>query len=170
MDGGAGDDDLKGGSEGGSDGDSDNGADLGADILLGGSGDDKLDGGKGADLLIGGLGADDIKGGGKGKKGDPGDILISGWTAHDSDYTALHAILHDSWISRWSVGDDYDEIVDDLVANWLRPGQAFDDGVKDKLYGNNKTRDLFCADQDGEDADDDKLKGDKNDRVIEIDP
>jgi len=171
LDGGAGDDDLKGGSDGGSDGDSDSGA----DILLGGAGNDKLDGGEGSDLLIGGMGADTIKGGGMGKKNDPGDILIGGWTTYDDDLStelpdpdvaALRSIL-----ARWDDGDDYDQIVDDLALGLLRPGvHVFDDGAKDKLYGNNKLRDLFFADQDGDDGDDDKLKGDKTDRVIQIDP
>jgi hypothetical protein len=155
----AGEDDLKGGSDGG------------ADIVLSGAGNDKLDGGKGPDLLIGGTGADKIKGESKGKKNDPGDILISGWTTHDSDPEALRAILHNLWILRWHAGDDYDEIVDDLEAGLLLPGvHVFDDGVKDRLHGGHKIRDLFFADQDGDDGDDDKLKGDKSDRVIEIDP
>jgi hypothetical protein len=167
LDGGDGDDHLKGDS-GCSDGGRDGRADLNADILLGGSGNDNLDGGGGSDLLIGGAGADDIKGGSKSKKSDLGDILIGDWTSHDSSPAALRAILS-QWTSDLEAGLDYDEIVDNLVAGWLRPDQIFDDGVKDKLYGSNKARDLFFADQDWKDGDDDKLKGDKHDRVIEID-
>ena len=178
LDGGDGNDHLKGDS-GGSDGGhdhhhgSDGGSDDAADILLGGTGNDKLDGGRGSDLLIGGAGADDIKGGkSKHKKNNPGDILIGGSTAYDSDRATLHTILHDEWISRWELGNDYEAIVDDLSSGsgLLRPGKVFSDDAKDKLDGDSKTRDLFFADQDGENGDDDKLKGDRGDRVIEIDP
>ena len=167
--GGAGDDDLKSGSDGGSDGAGDN-------ILVGGDGDDKLRGGKGFDLLIGGLGADKIEGGSHGHNhghghggGDAGgDILIAGWTVYDDDRAALRSILGD-WTAGWTAGLPYDDIVDDLVDDWLTPGETvFDDGVKDKVEGSNKARDLFFADLDKADGDDDKLKGNKKDTVIDL--
>ena len=154
LDGGPGDDDLK--------------ADDGNDVLIGGDGDDKLNGGKGMDLLIGGLGADDIKGGSDGGTDGGGDILIAGLTRYDNNVSALRSIL-DQWISDWNTGQPYDQIVDDLVAAWLTPGEdVFEDGVTDKLDASNKARDLFFADLDEMDEDDDKVKGDKNDRVIEL--
>ena len=159
--GGAGDDDLKGGSDAGSDGGGD-------DILVGGDGDDKLHGGKGFDLLIGGRGADDIKSGSDGGSDGGGDILIAGWTVHDDDQAALRSILG-VWTDGWTAGTPYNDIVDDLVGNWLTPGEdVFDDGVEDKVKGSNKARDLFFADLDGADGDDDKLKGNKGDTVIDL--
>ena len=159
MLGGGGDDDLKGGSDGGSDGGGD-------DVLSGGDGDDKLHGGKGMDILIGGLGADNLKGGGG--TGDPGSVLIGGKTVYDDDPVALRGIL-DQWAGDWVAGAAYDDIVDDLVAVWLTPGtDVFDDGVEDKMDGDKKTRDLFFADMDGILGDDDKLKGEEDDRVIDL--
>lgn len=164
LDGGKGDDDLNGGS-----GKDDLKGSDGNDVLVGGDGDDKLDGGKGQNLLIGGLGKDDIKGDASSAKDAGGDILIGGWTSHDNDRATLRSILDNAWVSRFAAGDDYDDIVDDLVNDSFSPGTSvFDDGVKDKLHGSNKAHDLFFADIDKNDADDDDLKGDKGDRIIDL--
>ena len=97
-------------------------------------------------------------------------MLDPSTAAWDPDVDALRSILHDQWIARWNAGDDYNQIVDDLATGLLQPGlHVFDDGIRDKLYGSKKVRDLFFADRDGADGDDDRLKGDKNDRVIELD-
>jgi Ca2+-binding RTX toxin-like protein len=142
----------------------------GPDTILGGDGNDELEGGKGKDLLIGGRGADALSGGGGSDRGSDrgGDILIGGTTVYDDDPAALRSILDDAWVARFEAGDDYDDIVDDLVDEWLTPGEdVFDDGVSDKLYGGDKSRDVLFADLDGDDRD--KVKADKNDRVIELD-
>ncbi len=163
LSGGGGDDDLKGGS----DGDVDEGRD---DILIGGDGDDKLDAGKGFNLLVGGRGDDDLKAKHSGGNGSPGSILIAGWTSHDEAAdaaSAFRSILRDEWISRWDQGDDYDQIVDDLVAagSSLEAGQrVFGDSLKDKLEGSSQSRDLFFADLDGLD----ELKGNQGDRIIQV--
>lgn len=73
LDGGAGDDRLKGGS--------------GFNILLGGAGDDLLTGGNDRDVLIGGTGADRLVGQAE------EDVLIAGGTAFDADDAALRAIM-----------------------------------------------------------------------------
>ncbi|MFV2067929.1 MAG: calcium-binding protein [Pirellulales bacterium] len=158
LDGGDDDDDLKGGK--------------GNDVLVGGAGDDKLDGGKGQDLLIGGLGADDIKagsdGGSDGGADVLGDILISGLTIFDNDGATLRDILDNDWIARFENGDDYDGIASDLVANHFIPGvTVFDDQAKDKLKGS-RARDLFFADIDGEDDDDDKVKAKKDELIVDL--
>ena len=64
--GGAGDDNIKGGS--------------GNDIIMGESGDDNLWGGNGRDIVIGGLGADRLHGDAN------DDILIAGFTMYESDF------------------------------------------------------------------------------------
>ena len=64
--GGAGDDDLKGGS--------------GNDIILGEAGNDNLWGGDGRDIVIGGVGADRIHGDAN------DDILIAGFTAFEAEF------------------------------------------------------------------------------------
>jgi hypothetical protein len=169
--GGGGDDDLVGGGgddlifgEGGED-NIDGGE--GNDILSGGDDNDKLNGGRDLDVLIGAHGKDNVDGGEGGEGGDLGDLLVGGWTVHDLDPVALGQI-RDIWTS----GDDYEDIVDQLTGSGglLEPGQtAFDDGAKDKLRGSNKARDLFFADLDREGNDDDDVKGDKNDILIELD-
>src|SRR5215471_16385021 len=73
LNGGSGDDELRGGG--------------GADILLGGAGDDALFAGRGRDILIGGAGKDELHG----QSGD--DILIGGTTAYDKRAAALLKIL-----------------------------------------------------------------------------
>jgi Ca2+-binding RTX toxin-like protein len=75
IDGGDGNDDLKGGQ--------------GPTVLLGGLGDDTLTGGPGVNILIGGEGSDRIVGG-------PGDdILIAGSTKYDANLEALFAVLEE---------------------------------------------------------------------------
>ena len=94
------------------------------------------------------------------------NILIGGLTNFADDGATLRDILDNDWIARFAAGDNYDEIVGDLVANRFIPGvTVFDDGVKDKLKGSKKARDLFFADIDEVDDDDDKLKA-KNDELI----
>jgi Ca2+-binding RTX toxin-like protein len=159
LDGGDEDDHLKGGN--------------GNDALVGGPGDDKLDGGKGQNLLIGGDGGDDLKagsgGGSDGGKDAAGDILIAGVTAFDDDKTTLRDILDNDWIARFNSGDDYDDIANDLVADRFIPGESvFDDQDKDKLRGSKKARDLFFADIDEEDKDDDKLKAKKGELIVDL--
>ena len=174
LDGGDGNDHLKGGQDN--------------DVLVGGSGEDKLDGGNGQNLLVGGLGADHLQAGGhRGSDGGSdegsdrgsevgkdrrhntiGDILIGGVTAFDADEATLRSILDDDWIGRFADGDDYNDVVGDLIANWLIPGMTvFDDQSKDKLHGSN-ARDLFFADLDKDDRDDDKVKRKKDELVIEL--
>ncbi len=85
--------------------------------------------------------------------------------------SALRGILQNQWISRWENGDDYDDIVDDLVAvgGSLEIGvRVFDDGIRDKFRRSKQTRDLFFADLDGNDDDDDDVKADKDDLVLEL--
>jgi Ca2+-binding RTX toxin-like protein len=170
LNGGPGKDDLKGGK--------------GNDVLIGGDGDDKLNGGKGQDLLIGGLGADDIKagsdggsdghsdggsdGGKDGSKSAVGDILIAGFTTFDDDAATLRDILDNDWIARFDRGDDYVNIAGDLITTRLIPGvNVFDDKSKDKLKGS-KARDLYFADIDKKDKDDDKVKARKGELVVNL--
>ena len=62
-----------------------------------------------------------------------------------------------------------EDIVKDLVANRFIPGSTvFDDQARDKLKGGKKARDLFFADIDGEDDDDDKVKAKKDELVIDL--
>jgi PKD repeat protein len=76
LDGGDGDDRIKGGK--------------GGDILIGGDGDDSLNGHQGNDVVIGGDGADHLMGG-------PGDdLVIAGTVTFGDDQDALHA-LADLW-------------------------------------------------------------------------
>jgi Ca2+-binding RTX toxin-like protein len=80
IDGGAGNDEIKGGN--------------GNSVLIGGTGDDSLVGGTGRDILIGGLGADRLVA----NAGD--DILVGGYTKHDGDLAALRSVM-----SEWSRTD-----------------------------------------------------------------
>jgi VCBS repeat-containing protein len=72
VDGGAGNDRLKGGN--------------GSNVLVGGAGDDLLIGGEARDVLIGGLGADRLVGNAQ------DDILIAGTTDFDTSAVALEAV------------------------------------------------------------------------------
>ncbi|MFV2066030.1 MAG: hypothetical protein ACC645_03555 [Pirellulales bacterium] len=149
----------------------------GNDVLSGGDGDDELRGDHGQNLLIGGGGADELKGDGSNiRNHDGGNILIGGWTVYDEDIARMRQILDGAWASRFDNGDPYQDIVDDLVDNWLTPGvHVFDDQVEDDLHGKSHLRDVFFAHQDDdrddgdnreEEDDDDDLHGERNDRVI----
>ncbi len=141
----------------------------GNDVLAGGGGGDKLDGGSGLDLLIGGTGGDVIRSGRCCNEPQPGDMLIAGSTIYDNDERALRSILGD-WSSGWNAGLGYAEIVDGLVADWLEPGSTvFDDGVKNRLIGNNNARDLLFAHLDRTDGRADLVSGLSNDTVVELD-
>ena len=53
----------------------------------------------------------------------------------------------------------------------LQPGvHEFDDGVKDRLYGSYQAYDLFFADQDGADGDDDTIQGQEQDQIVDTGP
>jgi Ca2+-binding RTX toxin-like protein len=146
--GGEGNDTLKGGS--------------GDDILSGGDGDDRLEGRTGRDVLIGGLGIDQLTGG----TDTLGDLLIAGRTAHDASPAALRSLL-----AEWTSGKAYDVLVQDLTRSGglLEVGkQVSDDRAKDRLTGYDTARDLFFADQDKKDSDDDTVKGNKGDVLVEL--
>jgi Ca2+-binding RTX toxin-like protein len=102
-------------------------------VLLGGAGNDLLTGGNGRDILIGGAGADRIVGNAQ------DDILIAGWTAFDTDESALSAIRTE-WtrtdrtyqqrhlaLNSDGVGPDFAIRLDDTTVS--------DDGVLDVLTG-----------------------------------
>lgn len=168
IDGGEGDDDLRGGAGddhlvGGPGRDQLRG-DEGDDVLVGGEDRDKLDGGDGQNLVIGGSGSDDVRGS---HDGGPGDILIAGGTSFDDDETALREILLDGWIVPLTAGADYHDVVADLAADRLVPGDAVvDDGARDKVRGDKDARDVFFAAVDGPTSD--KVTGDDGDRVIAL--
>ena len=89
-----------------------------------------------------------------------GDILIGGSTGYDDDAAILRDILDDDWIARFSNGDDYEDIVNDLVASrFIAGATVFDDGVNNKLKGS-KARDLFFA------GIHDKIKGKTRDESV----
>ena len=144
--GGAGNDVLRGGA--------------GYDVLVGGDGNDFLDGGLGRDILIGGRGADDLIGGTQ----NYGDLLIGGWTSYDSDPCGVRAL----WL-KWGPAGDFDALVADLtkVGGLLEPNQrVFDDNVRDRMEGAASARDLFFADLDGRDNDDDLVVTSPGDKVV----
>jgi len=159
--GGAGDDDLKGGS--------------GNDIILGEAGNDNLWGGDGRDIVIGGIGADRIHGDAN------DDILIAGFTAFEAEFNrsapsafasttrltfeqqrvALEAILAE-WTNRdrsyatrrqnifgtgtgtRANGNNYFRASDTVMTN----NTVFDDNAVDTLWGDGGT-DWFFANIDG---------------------
>ena len=159
--GGAGDDDLKGGS--------------GNDIIMGEAGNDNLWGGDGRDIVIGGIGADRIHGDAK------DDILIAGFTAFEAEFNrsapaafaaatrltfeqqrvALEAILAE-WTNRdrsfatrrlnilgtgtgtRANGNNFLRVSDTVMTN----NTVFDDDAVDKLWGDDGT-DWFFANTDG---------------------
>jgi Ca2+-binding RTX toxin-like protein len=135
---------------------------IGDDILSGGDGDDRLDGGSGRDLLIGGLGADHLKGGGF----ILSSVLIGGRTSHDDDPAALRRVM-----ATWTSAQALDSIVQELIraGGLLEVGQqVFDDHAKDDLSAKDFSRDLFFADQDKKNKDDDTIKANKWDIVVEL--
>jgi len=91
IDGGAGNDKLKGGS--------------GADVILGAEGNDTIIGGGGRDLLIGGDGCDRIIG----DSGD--DILIGGTTSFDIDDSNLDQ-------AQITLGQSFDGALRAILAEW----------------------------------------------------
>ena len=98
-----------------------------------------------------------------------GSILIGGLTSFDNNPATLRDILDNDWIARFAAGDAYEDIVKDLVTNRFIPGSTvFDDQSKDKLKGGKKARDLFFADIDKKDKDDDKVKAKKDELVIDL--
>lgn len=132
LDGGAGNDRLKGAA--------------GNDLLLGGDGNDSLNGHTGNDVLIGGLGADQILGG-------PGDdLLIAGTTTYDANPAALQSLL-----AAWSGPGTYEQRTaaiqagtTALVVDGATPTVS-DDGAIDRLNGVSGT-DWFFANVTGGDA------------------
>ena len=104
----------------------------GNDVVLGGLGDDLILGGQGRDFLIGGKGADRIIG------NADDDILISGFTAYDSDRSAL-AILLGVWNDPvLSYQDRIASLLDPTLRNGIHLGSdtVGDDGAIDVLTGN----------------------------------
>jgi Ca2+-binding RTX toxin-like protein len=116
LDGGAGNDRLKGAA--------------GSDLLLGGDGNDSLNGHTANDVLIGGLGADQLQGG-------PGeDILIAGTTSFDTDPAALQSLL-----TAWSGPGSYAQRTAAIQAGTTpvvvggMTATVIDDGAVDRLNG-----------------------------------
>jgi uncharacterized delta-60 repeat protein len=127
----------------------------GDDIIIGGDGDDLLHGNDGRDLLIGGNGRDRIVG------NADSDILVAGFSDHDSNLIALNAILSE-WTSARSYGQRTANVVgrDVIIAGvpyffggprnngqyFLTPdgidATVFDDGQVDLLSGS-AGQDLF---------------------------
>ena len=138
LDGGDGDDRLKGGN--------------GPNVLLGGGGNDLLVGGGDRDVLIGGTGADRIVGNGE------DDILIAGTTTFDANETALLAIQ-----AEWTSAADYNTRIAHLsnISPGGRNGNVFllanqtvlDDDAVDTLTGDTG-RDWFFANISGTGAKD----------------
>jgi Ca2+-binding RTX toxin-like protein len=116
----------------------------GDDVLVGGDGQDILYGDVGRDLLIGGKGKDKLYG------GADEDILIGGTTSHDSDLTALDALM-----AEWGRTDavDYKHRIAHLRHGGsgsnnggylLNALTVQDDGSADGLFGEGD-RDWFWA-------------------------
>ncbi len=129
----------------------------GDDLIHGGSGDDTLQGGTGNDVVVGGDGSDlvfgnpgdgpgngdrDILIGGPGADGLFGrgddDILVGSGTDHDSDFTALAALL-----SEWTSSNDFATRRGNIAAGVpvgmstvaLNASSINPDGVRDVLTG-----------------------------------
>jgi len=118
----------------------------GNDILVAGNDNDLLFGGSGRDIMIGGFDSDFIAGG----SGD--DILIGGVTVYDDDTVALDAAM-----AIWTSSDNFDSRVDQLTGSGglLEAGvTVFDDDDTDVMFGGGG-RDLLFADTtfDGGDVD-----------------
>ncbi len=127
----------------------------GDDQLIGGDGMDTIDGGRGNDLMVGGRGADDLS-------GDAGtDILIGGRTGYDDTLEALDAVF-----AKWRARPrKYSERVSRVTTPtgsiaadpFLAAGlTVFDDQVEDRMRGGS-SKDLFFADLDHADGDDDDV-------------
>ncbi len=123
MDGGAGDDDIEGGS--------------GNDILLGQDGDDSISGGAGRDIIIGGKGNDKING------GTDDDLLVAGYLGLANPSALLQQVQ-----SEWISSRTYEQRSLAIRTSMLKvdgPGSnLFDDAAEDKLVGASG-RDLFFA-------------------------
>jgi hypothetical protein len=172
--GGAGNDNLHGrhGDDillGGGDDDDLNGGN-GQDTLVGGDGNDKVSGGQGQDVLIGGRDKDELTG----NQGD--DLLIGGFTLFDNQISALQLIM-----AEWSSSRDYNTRVTNLREGTgpvltgtgvkLKASGSgrtvFDDGAKDTLQADDG-QDWFFADIDGTGGDDDKVKDEKGNELLDI--
>ena len=55
-----------------------------------------------------------------------------------------------------------------MANRFISGSTVFDDQAKDKLKGSKKARDLFFADIDGEDDDDDKVKAKRDELIIDL--
>jgi Ca2+-binding RTX toxin-like protein len=131
IDGGAGNDTLRGGAK--------------YDVLLGGDGDDVLYGGAARDVLVGGTGADVIYGRDPVPAGTDGDLLIAGATAHDGNDAAWKAIL-----TEWTSSRTYTQRTTRLASGAsglprLDATTVFDDTSSDVLVGGTGA-DWFFAD------------------------
>ncbi len=157
--GGAGDDTLRGGRRGnvllGGAGNDHLTGGVSSDQLVGGAGHDTIDGLRGNDLMIGGLGSDDLI-------GDLGsDLVVGGRTSYDESLEMLDALLA-KWLAR---PRRYGSRVERVTTPTGSPGAdpflaagvtVFDDQVEDRLRGG-ESHDLFFADLDLADGDDDLL-------------
>jgi Ca2+-binding RTX toxin-like protein len=123
VDGGKGNDDLKGGGAGA--------------VLIGGLGNDRLNGGGRHSILIGSAGSDDLNGGGK------DDILIGGRTLYDSgadenkltNDAALIRLLQE-WSASGTAAQRKARIEAGVDGVFLRLGESvFDDQTSDTLGG-----------------------------------
>ena len=118
VDGGAGNDTLRGGAA--------------PAVLLGGDGKDDLAAGLGRSILIGGNGSDKLKG------SNADDILIGGSAAHDANEAALLAILGE-WTSRRSFSTRMKNLAVGVGSNHQYRLKAidtvFDDQASDSLVG-----------------------------------
>ncbi len=128
LDGGAGNDLLRGG--------------LGDDILIGGDGNDQLFGSFGNNILIGGNGKDLIAG----SFGD--DLILTGSTSLSDNPEALQALM-----AEWSLATSYQSRVDNLLGNTtggangdftLTPETVTNDNSADLVIGG-FGQDLFLA-------------------------
>jgi Ca2+-binding RTX toxin-like protein len=129
----------------------------GDDVLVGGGGDDRLSGGCGDDLLVGGGGADRISG------HCGSDILIAGTTIYDASLPLLDALLQKWRAEPNSYAHRVDRVLSDsgdpLGDPFLQAGiTVFDDQAPDRLTGG-FGRDLYFADLDDADDDDDVVLG-----------
>ncbi len=154
--GGAGDDDIKGGS--------------GNDIILGESGNDNLWGGEGRDIVIGGLGADRIHG------DEHDDILIAGFVMYEKSFAQSapsgfgaavsltleqHRVALESILAEWTSGRSYTTRRQNIMGigsgtrnngtyylktnlSTMTANTVFDDAAVDRLWGDTGT-DWFFA-------------------------
>ena len=137
----------------------------GLNVVSAGDGDDFVLGGSGRDVIIGGNGNYTID------AGDGQDLLIGGTTVHNSDLTALAAIM-----AEWTSGRSYGERLTnlrtgsgpELNANQrLEAGSTvLDYGAIDSLFGGVQ-RDWFFADLDTLGGDNDLITGQGADEELD---